>query len=166
MSNKRAISLARVAGVTPEYIKQCGNDLEPAFNQGTIGGKRQYTNARRKMPFETVKILEHHELESGRRIWQLFNDAHLERSGVVDPSRVVVDVSFSDHTPASTLDARQKYNTAIKTLPPSLLPIIDDVVIHEYPMNGYCRKHKCHNQAAAVQLKAALEILAKHFGYC
>jgi hypothetical protein len=159
-----------VIGPTPERLAKAGDDIEE-----TSATQSQNWRAIRMLDGHVIERLRNRDAISGDLYnagCQFYSDwyhAGLASSGVIDPSREVVDGGQSKGVSDRRLAAMTRWQRAVQAVGKVHSLVLIDVILHEMTLELYGRKHHGYKaqkqavQAAQTSLINALTELDYHY---
>lgn len=169
-------SRSETIGPTPERLRRAiGEDGKPAVSEVDLGENVNWKAFRlNDAPLGRLLHCKHPKItvdqfNAGESYHAVVYYTGMMASGVVDPSRVVVDGGQHKHIPDRLIAAKARYEIIIKRMPYELHHIVDAVVVQEIPLAEYAErftriKKRPTRQAVALdRLCMGLDWLVSHF---
>lgn len=157
-----------IVGPTPERLRQAGDAvLEHRLESGRLtvrmadGDILAYLSNR--------GVISGEQWQCGTRFYQDWYKSGLAASGVIDPTRVVVDGGNAEPAIIRSMEAAQQWAKAIKAIGPIHSHPLTAMVLLDEPATVYALKHTGHKDPkdarliAYDRLKQALEALVGHY---
>lgn len=178
-------SRSETIGPTPERLRRAiGDDGKPVVSEVDLGENVNWKAFRlNDAPLGRLLHCKHPKItvdqfNAGEAYHAVVYYTGMMASGVVDPSRVVVDGGQHKHIPDRLIAAKARYERIIKgtakrafhdRMPYELHHIVDAVVVQEIPLGEYAErfqriKERRSRQAVALdRLHMGLDWLVSHF---
>lgn len=165
-------------GPTPERLaRSIGDDGRPMIAEIEVGSDNINWRAYRlndaplgRLRFAAKPKITGEQYAAGESYYGVVYYAGMMASGVIDPSRVIVDGGQHKHIPDRLIAAKARYEKVIKRMDFPVWHIVDAVVVQETRLSDYAERFRQFNerrirQAVALdRLQRGLDWLADHFG--
>lgn len=152
---------------TPERVSQAGGNVE---QRQTDTGRNGYRINDDILAYLLQRnVLDQDHVSAGSQYREDYHKTGLDISGVIDPTREVVDGGGHHDIAAHRLDAMTRFNAANLHLGKALSSVVTELILFDATALGYAIRYmgisnpKTANEKVHTMLKFALSSLADHY---